>query len=90
MFKPRSKKKQRRSLYFAIVVFKSEDSVEKLLADNKYLQGKVNRAAKKQVGFMTNPFLTEQIDSDSEQDVDESERKAVKSQMEEGGFTMVE
>ena len=37
MFKPRSKKKQRRTLYFAIVVFKSEESVQKLIADSKYL-----------------------------------------------------
>ena len=90
MYKPRSKKKQRRTLYFAIVVFKSQESVDKLLADSKYLQGKVNRHAKKQVGFMTNPFLAEQIDSDSEVDADDADRKAARAEMEEGGFTVVE
>ena len=39
---------------------------------------------------MANPFLTEQIDSDSEQDDAEAERKAGRSLMEEGGFTVIE
>lgn len=70
MFKPKSKKKQRRTLYFAIVVFKSEESVDKLINDSKFLQGKVNRLARKQVGFMTNPFLANETDLIRDNDSD--------------------
>jgi len=37
MFKPKCKKKQRRTLYFAIVVFDSEETVDRMLGDAKYL-----------------------------------------------------
>ena len=92
MFKPKSKKKQRRTLYFAIVVFKNDESVDKILGDSKFLQGKVNRHAKKQIGFMANPFLAGEQDllnSDSEAE-EEVGQKNDKAKMEEGGFTLVE
>ena len=92
MFKPKSKKKQRRTLYFAIVVFKNDESVDKILGDSKFLQGKVNRHAKKQIGFMANPFLAGEQDllnSDSEAE-EEVGHKNDKAKMEEGGFTLVE
>ena len=57
MFKPKTKKKQRRTLYFAIVVFKTEESCDKILDDSKFLQGKINRHARRANGFMANPFL---------------------------------
>lgn len=59
-FKPKaSKKKAKRTLYFAIVVFKAAESLTKLMgADGaRHLQGKVNKAAQKTVKFSENPFL---------------------------------
>ena len=65
-FKPKaSKKKQKRTLYFAIVVFKRAESLDKLLGVDgaRYLQGKVNKAAAKTIKFSENPFLRDaQID----------------------------
>ena len=95
MFKPKSKKKQRRTLYFAIVVFKSEDSVDRLINDTKFLQGKINRLAKKQVGFMSNPFLENATDlmrdgADSDESESDIHRQQQKALMEEGGFTLVQ
>jgi len=57
-FKPRaSKKKNKRTVNFALVVFKDPTALEKLLADSKFLQHKVNKAAAKTIGFGLNPFL---------------------------------
>ena len=72
-FKPKaSKKKQKRILYFAIIVFKSAESTQKLLTSegSKLLQGKVNKAAAKAIKFVENPFLSkaliDHIDSEEE------------------------
>lgn len=46
----------RRVVYYALIVFKHEESLDKL-RDSKFLQKKVNNQAKKQVGFAANPFL---------------------------------
>ena len=47
---------KKRVIYFALVVFKSAESLTKL-SDSKFLQKKVNTLAKKQVGYTANPFL---------------------------------
>jgi len=68
-FKPKaSRKKQKRTLHFALVVFKKPESVDALLKDSKMLQKKVNKIANKAIGFMHNPFLKgeENLMSDGE------------------------
>ena len=95
-FKPRaSKKKNKRTVHFALVVFKSAESVEKLLADSKFLQSKVNKAAAKTIGFGMNPFLKhtdcrDVNESESELSEEEVARRENKVKMESDGFTMVE
>ncbi len=97
-FKPKaSKKKAKRTLYFAIVVFKNADDLSKLLGENgaKFLQGKVNKLAAKQVAFSENPFLskamTEHIDSEEEPETEDKKRKRLhRETMEADGFTLVQ
>ena len=43
-------------MYFALVVFKKAESVA-LLNDSKFLQTKVNKIARRSIGYMSNPFL---------------------------------
>lgn len=94
-FKPKaSKKKQKRTLYFAIVVYKEAESVTKLFgADtNQYLQGRVNKHAEKTLRFTENPFLAkarvDYIASDDEEPETEQERqkRLEREQMEAEGF----
>ena len=47
----------RRTIYYALVVFKTAESLERL-AESKFLQTKINAAAKSKIGFTANPFLT--------------------------------
>ena len=86
-------KRQRRTVYFATVVFKSAEDVNMLMNDPKYLQGKVNKLMRKSVKFSTNPFSDQQDPGMSSDEEDLSpEKKAEKehrAQMEEGGFIMV-
>ena len=50
-FKPKaSKKNQKRTLYSATVVFKHAEALEQL-ANPAFLQGKINKIAKKQLRF---------------------------------------
>ena len=69
-FKPKaSRRAHKRTIYFALVVYKKEESAA-LLGDSKFLQTKVNTMARKQIGFMANPFLTGEdktlVESDAE------------------------
>jgi len=96
-FKPKaSKKKQKRTLYFAIIVFKRAECLEKLLSQDgaRYLQGKVNKVAAKSIRFSENPFLrdakVDHIDSEQEEESPEERQKREERElMEADGFTMV-
>lgn len=78
-------KKKRRTVYFAIVVFKNAEDCELVLKEPKYLQGKVNKIMQKSVKWSSNPFANEEELSDDEsKPVDQH-----KSKMQEGGFTIV-
>ena len=67
-----------------------------MLSDSKYLQQRINTFAKKQVGFMANPFLVGEDKQFMEQDEEGSdaertkEERVQKQKMEEGGFTVIE
>ena len=97
LFKPKaSKKKQKRTLYFAIIVFKKSEALEKLLGAEgaRYLQGKVNKAATKSVKFSENPFLkdanVDHINSEEDEETPEERKKREQRElMEADGFTMV-
>ena len=90
---------KKRILYYALVVFKTAESVEKL-RESKYLQKKVNALAKRTMGFEANPFLKgeehtiPQNDSD-DSDLDDEERaerkkfEEYKRSVEAKGFTLV-
>lgn len=47
---------KRRTLYYALVVFKTAESLE-LLSNSKFLQKRINTKAKRDVGYAANPFL---------------------------------
>ena len=51
----------RRIVYYALVVFKTAESLDKL-RDSKFLQKKINNQARKSVGFAANPFLAGESD----------------------------
>ena len=66
---------KRRTIYYALVVFKTAEALEKL-QDPKFLQKKINAVAKKSVGFHSNPFLVGEDalmprDSEEDEDLDE-------------------
>ena len=70
---------KRRTLYYALVVFKSPEALEKL-RDSKYLQKKVNARAKRDIGFAANPFLEGEDglvpgESSEDDDLDPAERE---------------
>ena len=70
---------KKRVLYYALVVFKTAEAVERL-GDSKFLQKKINAQAKKNIGFSANPFLKgeEQLipdDDEMEEDMDEEEKE---------------
>ena len=91
-FKPRAnKKKSKRTVYFGLVVFKDPKSVENILSDSTFLQAKINKLARKTVGYVQNPFESKIVESDDESEVSETElaNRAHKEMMEEGGFTQV-
>ena len=97
-FKPRaSKKKAKRTVYFAIVVFKSSESLAKLTSasESSYLQAKVNSAAQKQMRFSENPFLKTAFNiipdgaEESSEDEETKAKKVQRAEMEADGFTMV-
>jgi 2',3'-cyclic-nucleotide 2'-phosphodiesterase (5'-nucleotidase family) len=89
-FKPRAnKKKSKRTVYFGLVVFKDAKSVDNILSDSKYLQAKINKLARKTVGYVQNPFESKIVESDDDSEISETElaNRAHKEMMEEGGFT---
>lgn len=50
-------KRKRRTVYFALVVYKNASDVAALLSQPKVLQNKINLLTKKGVKFSENPFL---------------------------------
>jgi hypothetical protein len=94
-FRPRaSKRKNKRTIHFALIVYKEKNSCQRVLEDSKFLQGRINKVAKATMGFTKNPFLEKDLDiddqSDSEPSDTEVQAKVQKAKMEEDGFTLVE
>jgi hypothetical protein len=94
-FRPRaSKRKNKRTIHFALVVYKDADSCQKVLEDSKFLQAKVNKAARGAIGFAKNPFLDKNLEAEEQSDSEISETDIAarenKVKMQEGGFTLVE
>ena len=57
-YKPKvSRRAHKRTIYFALVVFKEAASADKVVNDSKFLQNKINSLAKRDVGYQANPFL---------------------------------
>lgn len=90
---------KRRTLYYALVVFKTADALEKL-KDSKYLQKKINTKAKRDIGYAANPFLEGEDnlvpgESSEDEDLEPEEREKRKKhlehkrKLEEQGFTLV-
>lgn len=52
-------KRKRRTVYFAIVVYKNAEDCQTVLNEPKYLQAKVNKVMKKSAKFSRNPFARE-------------------------------
>ena len=88
-----------RTLYYALIVYKTQEALEKL-KNSKFLQKQVNSVASKRVGFEANPFLVgedglvpNESDEDDDLDDDEREKKRAflehKRRVEADGFTMV-
>ena len=75
-------KRQRRAVYFGIVVYKNAEDASAILTDPKSLQSQVNKLCKKTLKFSLNPL----DDSGSEEEV---VKDAHTDQMEEGGFTII-
>ena len=76
----------RRTIYYALVVFKTAESLERL-AESKFLQTKINAAAKTKIGFTANPFLAGEEnlipnESDDEDDLDEEAREKKRKELE--------
>lgn len=80
-------KRKRRTVYFAIVVYKRAEDCQLVLREPRFLQAKVNQVTKKggNVKFAANPFANEGDDEDDEENMDDEH----KERMEEGGFTIV-
>ena len=78
-FKPKvSRRAHKRIIYYALVVFKEASSVEDIMKDGKLVQRKVNANAKKQVGYMANPFLAGEAALMSDPEGSDSEENAEK------------
>jgi hypothetical protein len=86
-------KRKRRTVYFALVVFKSAEDARVIVSDPKVLQAKVNKLMRKSVKFSSNPFADEDsVGGESEEDLENPEilaKRQHKEQMEDGGFIMV-
>ena len=94
-FRPRaSRRKNKRTIHFALVVFKEAESCARVLEDSKFLQSKVNKSARQTIGFTKNPFLDKELEAEEHSDSEISETELAarenKEKMEEGGFTLVE
>ena len=86
-------KRKRRTVYFAIVVYKNVEDCKMVLNEPKFLQSKVNKVMKKSAKFSKNPFARDEDDSDldSEEEAAKNDpsKKEHTAQMQDGGFTMV-
>ena len=90
-----ARKGKRRTIYFAIVVFRSEDYMESLLKTPQTLQDRVNKIAGRQIKAMNAGMFDEDGDSEDTDDDDEkketrAKKRTHKEMMEEGGFTVVD
>ena len=64
-FRPRaSRRKNKRTLHFALVVYKEADACQRVLEDSKFLQAKINKAARSTIGFAKNPFLDKNLEAE--------------------------
>ena len=77
-------KRKKRTIYFAIIVFKHVEDCQKCLDDPKYLQKIVNKTTKKHVKTAFDDF-----DSDHEEGAPLTETQQHEKDMEDGGFTLV-
>ena len=90
-----ARKGKRRTIYFAIIVFRNEDYMQSLLSTPQALQDRVNKIAGRQLrSFNQGIFDEDGASSDSD---DDEERKALRARkrthremMEDGGFTVVD
>ena len=84
-------KRKRRTVYFALVVYKKVEDCKVVLNDPKFLQGKVNKLMKKSVKFSSNPFAAEEDDVSEKESENEDDKVTAEhnAKMEEGGFIMV-
>ena len=56
-------KRKRRTVYFALVVYKTAEDCRMVLSEPKFLQSKVNKLMRKSVKFSNNPFADDEVDS---------------------------
>lgn len=61
-------KRKRRTVYFALVVYKTAEDCRMVLSEPKFLQSKVNKLMRKSVKFSNNPFADDEVDSSAEED----------------------
>mmetsp|Transcript_31445 Transcript_31445/g.41644 ORF Transcript_31445/g.41644 Transcript_31445/m.41644 type:complete len:211 (+) Transcript_31445:134-766(+) len=101
-FQPKRASKRahkRRTLHYALVVFKSAEALAKL-SNSRFLQKAINTRAKREVGFAANPFLdgeeklvpgedSEDEDLAPEERKKRREEKERKRKLEAQGFTLV-
>ena len=78
-------KRKRRSIYFAIIVFKKAADAELVTRDSKLLQNIVNKTMKKSVKYVA--FDGDEDSDDNQEKTPQDEHRRI---MEEGGFTIVE
>ena len=85
-----NRKGKRRTIHYAIVVYKHEKDAQNLLGPNgaKLLQSIVNKVKKKSVKAYANGFgaSDDELEDDSDED---AEARKEREAMEEGGFTLV-
>ncbi len=72
-----------------MVVYKNTEDCRQILADPKFLQGKVNKLMRKSVKFSSNPFSDDPLGVDNESENEEPVKDKHREKMEEGGFIMV-
>ena len=83
-------KRKRRTIYFAIVIFKKASDAAKILVDvegQKKMQQVVNKTVKKNVKYVE--FGDESEDDQNDEDRPLTQEEQHNLEMEEGGFTIV-
>ena len=66
-------KRKRRTVYFALVVYKSAEDTKAIIGDPKVLQAKVNKLMRKSVKFSSNPFADEDSVGEESEDLEDPE-----------------